>query len=45
VTVASVSAAAHALLARGRPTVALLGPGHRLESAAAIAEGLKRRVA
>jgi predicted Zn-dependent peptidase len=45
VTVESVSAAAHALLSRGRPSVAVLGPGHRLESAAAIAEGLKRRVA
>jgi predicted Zn-dependent peptidase len=45
VTVASVSAAAHAMLSRGRPTVAVLGPGHRLERAAAIAEGLRRRVA
>jgi predicted Zn-dependent peptidase len=45
VTVASVSAAGHAMLSRGRPSVAVLGPGHHLERAAAIAEGLKRRVA
>jgi len=45
VTVESVSAAGHALLSRGRPTVAVLGPGQRLERAAAIAEGLNRRVA
>ncbi len=45
VTVASVRAAAHALLARGRPSVAVLGPGSRLESAAAIAENLMRRMA
>ncbi len=45
VTVESVKAAGHALLSRGKPSVAVLGPGHRLESAAAIAEGLRRRVA
>src|SRR5690606_12545354 len=36
VTVASARAAGRALLARGRPAVAALGPGPGLESAAAI---------
>ena len=45
VTVDSVRTAGRALLARGRPAVAVLGPGNKLEKAAAIAEGLKRRVA
>jgi predicted Zn-dependent peptidase len=45
VTVDSVKAAGRALLSRARPSVAVLGPGQRLESAAAIAETLVRRVA
>jgi predicted Zn-dependent peptidase len=45
VTVDSVKAAGRGLLARARPAVAVLGPGQRLESAAAIAETLVRRVA
>jgi predicted Zn-dependent peptidase len=44
VTVESVRAAGTALLSRGKPVVAVLGPGTRLESAAAIAEGLTRRL-
>jgi len=45
VTVESVGEAGRAMLSRGRPAVTVLGPGHRLESAAAIAESLKRGVA
>jgi predicted Zn-dependent peptidase len=40
VTVASARAAGRALIGRGRPAIAALGPGNRLESAAAIAESL-----
>jgi predicted Zn-dependent peptidase len=42
VTVASARAAGRALLNRGRPAVAALGPGNGLESAATIAESLIR---
>ena len=45
VTVESVCAAGKALLARGRPAVAALGPGPGLESAATIVESLAHRVA
>jgi predicted Zn-dependent peptidase len=45
VTVESARAAGRALIARGRPAVAALGPGPGLESAATIAESLARRVA
>jgi predicted Zn-dependent peptidase len=45
VTVDSVRAAGTALLSRGQPVVTVLGPGSRLESAAAIAESLVRRAA
>ncbi len=45
VTVDSVQAAGRGLLSRARPAVSVLGPGQRLESAAAIAETLVRRVA
>jgi predicted Zn-dependent peptidase len=45
VTVESVRAAGHAMLSRGRPSVAVLGPGQKLESAAAIAETLIRKAA
>jgi predicted Zn-dependent peptidase len=44
VTVDSVRRAGTALLSRGKPVVAVLGPGSRLESAAAIAESLTRRL-
>jgi predicted Zn-dependent peptidase len=44
VTVDSVRSAATALLSRGQPVVTVLGPGSRLESAAAIAESLTRRL-
>ena len=43
VTVESARAAGRMLIGRGRPAIAALGPGHSLESAAAIAEGLMRR--
>jgi predicted Zn-dependent peptidase len=42
VTVESARAAGRALLARGRPAIAALGPGNGLESTAAIAESLVR---
>jgi predicted Zn-dependent peptidase len=42
VTVESARAAGRALLHRGRPAVAALGPGNRLETAATIAESLVR---
>jgi predicted Zn-dependent peptidase len=45
VTVESARAAGRALIDRGRPAIAALGPGHGLESTAAIAESLVRRAA
>jgi len=45
VTVESARAAGRALIARGVPAVAALGPGNTLESTAAIAETLARRAA
>ena len=45
VTVDSARAAGRALVARGRPAVAVLGPGNGLESAATIADGLFRAAA
>jgi predicted Zn-dependent peptidase len=45
VTVESARAAGRALIARGRPAVAALGPGPGLESAATIAESLVRSAA
>jgi predicted Zn-dependent peptidase len=45
VTVESTRAAGRALVARGRPAIAALGPGSGLESTAAIAESLVRRAA
>ena len=45
VTVESARAAGRGLIGRGRPSVAVLGPGRGLESAAAIAESLGRRAA
>jgi predicted Zn-dependent peptidase len=45
VTVESARAAGRALVARGRPAIAALGPGHGLESTAAIAENLVGRAA
>ncbi len=43
VTVDSARAAGRALIGRGKPAVAALGPGNTLESTAAIAESLARR--
>ncbi|MFN3655708.1 MAG: M16 family metallopeptidase [Pseudolabrys sp.] len=45
VTVESARAAGCALIGRGRPAIAALGPGTGLESTAAIAESLVRRAA
>jgi predicted Zn-dependent peptidase len=45
VTVESARAAGRALVERGRPAIAALGPGNGLESTAAIAETLVRRAA
>jgi predicted Zn-dependent peptidase len=45
VTVASARAAGRALVGRGKPAIAALGPGNGLESAAAIAESLVSRAA
>jgi predicted Zn-dependent peptidase len=45
VTVESARAAGRALIARGRPAIAALGPGNGLESTAASAEGLVRPAA
>jgi predicted Zn-dependent peptidase len=45
VTVESARAAAHALIRRGKPAIAVIGLGSGLESAAAIAETLTRRAA
>ncbi len=45
VTPESARAAGRALISRGRPAIAALGPGPGLESAATIAESLVRKVA
>jgi predicted Zn-dependent peptidase len=45
VTVESTRAAGRALLARGRPAIAALGPGPGLECAATIADSLARQAA
>lgn len=45
VTVESARAAGRALIGRGRPAIAALGPGNGLESTAAIAESLFRPAA
>ena len=45
VTVESARAAGRALIARGRPAIAALGPGNGLESTAAIAESMVRPAA
>jgi predicted Zn-dependent peptidase len=45
VTVESARAAGRALISRGRPAIAALGPGRGLASAAAIAESLAVRAA
>jgi predicted Zn-dependent peptidase len=45
VTVESARSAGRALIARGRPAVAALGPGAGLESAVTIADSLVRRAA
>jgi predicted Zn-dependent peptidase len=45
VTVESARAAGRALLRRGRPAMAAIGPGNGLESAATIAESLARQAA
>jgi predicted Zn-dependent peptidase len=45
VTVESARDAGRALVERGRPAIAALGPGNGLESTAAIAESLVRRAA
>ncbi len=45
VTVETARAAGRALIARGRPAIAALGPGNGLESTAAIAESLVRPAA
>jgi predicted Zn-dependent peptidase len=45
VTVESTRAAGTALMARGRPAIAALGPGKGLEGAATIVETLSRRAA
>jgi len=45
VTVERARAAGRALVARGRPAIAALGPGSGLESAATIADSLARRAA
>jgi predicted Zn-dependent peptidase len=45
VTVESARAAGRAVLARGRPAIAALGPGPGLESATSIVESLSRRAA
>ena len=45
VTVESARAAGRALIARGRPAIAAIGPGTGLESAATIAESLVPRAA
>ena len=45
VTVESARTAGRALIGRSKPAIAALGPGHGLESAAAIAQGLARQAA
>lgn len=45
VTVESARAAGRALIGRSKPAIAALGPGHGLESAAAIAQGLTLQAA
>jgi predicted Zn-dependent peptidase len=45
VTVESARGAGRALIGRGRPAIAALGPGDGLASAAAIAETLAKRAA
>ncbi len=45
VSAESARAAGRALVSRGRPAIAVLGPGAGLESAATIAESLARRAA
>jgi predicted Zn-dependent peptidase len=45
VSVDSARAAGRALIGRGKPAIAALGPGDTLESTAAIAESLARRAA
>ncbi len=45
VTIESARAAGRALIGRGRPAIAALGPGSGLERTAAIAESLVRRAA
>jgi len=45
VTVESTRAAGRALIARGRPAVAALGPGTGLERAVTIADSLARQAA
>jgi predicted Zn-dependent peptidase len=45
VTAESARAAGSALIGRGRPAIAALGPGHGLETAVAIAESLSLRAA
>ena len=45
VTVDSARAAGRALIGRGKPAIAALGPGKTLESMAAIAESLASRAA
>jgi predicted Zn-dependent peptidase len=45
VTVDSARAAGRALIGRGKPAIAALGPGNRLASTAAIAESLMRPAA
>jgi predicted Zn-dependent peptidase len=45
VTVESARAAGAALIRRGKPAIAALGPGKTLESMATIAESLGRRAA
>jgi predicted Zn-dependent peptidase len=45
VTVESARAAGLALIRRGKPAIAALGPGKTLESMATIAESLGRRAA
>jgi predicted Zn-dependent peptidase len=45
VTVESARAAGRALIGRSKPAIAALGPGHGLENAAAIAQGLALQAA
>jgi len=45
VSVESARSAGRALIGRGKPAIAALGPDKTLESTAAIAEGLGRRAA